>query len=567
MTLALLSLLACAEPPEPTPAENFVLLDTDGQARELFREGDREAVVLLSVEPGCSEPALSDLAPWAEALDGRRHTVWAVVGGDHSEREGLVQARGELAVPLLVDDSRTILASLGMTRAPEAVVVVPDPWRVVWQGPATESGLDRVLGALAGGEPMPRSAADDASCELSGPPERAVTYDQDVAPILQERCRVCHQRRGVAPFSMGSYGQVLGWGPMIREVLRTRRMPPWNADPTVGHFRHDLAITGDERRTLITWVEQGSPPGSGADPLAESRPPDRRPADAHDVAQDQRRREPDFHFEVPEQHIPSTGLLPYRYFDLGAVPEDLWVSGMRIEPSNTKVVHHACIIVSPHGLEDYGSVNRLKAAVHNDDDVERTHFWTPGRRFRRNWPDGFAFWMPEGHHLILEIHYNPSGRPEVDQPEVDLFLAEPDSDPTRIRVMYVQNREFAIPPRTRDFEVRATEVLEEDIVVTGLNVHLHYRGRAARLEATLPGEAPTTLISVPHYDFNWQRGYPPKEPIHLPAGTSLTSIGVFDNSGQNPLNPDPDRWVPWGTQTPINEMFKASITYHRPVED
>jgi hypothetical protein len=323
-----------------------------------------------------------------------------------------------------------------------------------------------------------------------------------------------------------------------------------------------MALTGDERRTLIAWIEQGSPPGSGADPLAEEDPPDRRPTDAAEVDQDARNPDPDYSFVVPEQEIPPTGLLPYRYFDLGEVDRDLWVSGMRIQPRNTSVVHHACVIVSPKGLEDYGSVNKLRAAVHNDDRVERTHFWTPGRRFRRNWPDGYAFWMPEGSHLILEIHYNPSGRSETDQPAVDLFLAESDSDPVRIRVQYVQNRDFVLPARSDHFEVRATEVLDEAIVITGLNVHMHYRGRAAKLLVTEPGQDQRTLLSVPHYDFNWQRGYPPLAPIHLPAGTIMESVGVFDNSAMNPLNPDADRWVPWGTQTPINEMFKASITYH-----
>lgn len=561
--LALILWAACGEPPAPPPVVgDFVLLDDQGKARELYRLADRPAVVLIAHEPGCTESDYPAIAALADDLADDRVPVWLLASAEHDARPGIAAAAADLDVPILLDDSRTIAAGLGLTTSPEALVLDPETWQIVWQGGLGTDGVSAAVAAWLDGTPLPPPMPATGRCPLTLPDPVDFVFDEHVAPILQERCRVCHQPKGVAPFAMDSYGQVLGWAPMIREVLRTRRMPPWNADPSVGEFRHDLALTGDERRAIIGWVERGSPPGTGPDPLAASGPPDTRPADAQDEARDAVRPDPDYTFVVDEQQIPATGLLPYRYFDLGTVDEDVWVSGMRIKPRNTKVVHHACVIVSPQGLDDYGSLGKLRSAVHSDDRVERTHFWTPGRRFRRNWPDGYAFWLPAGSHLILEIHYNPSGKPETDQPRVDLYADDGEETPTRIRVMYVQNRDFVLPAGAPDFDVKATEVLDQDIVVTGLNVHMHYRGRGARLDATVPGEDTRTLLSVPHYDFNWQRGYPPLAPIPLPAGTVLESIGTFDNSAMNPLNPEPTRWVPWGTQTPINEMFKASITYH-----
>ncbi|MCP4922377.1 MAG: hypothetical protein GY913_36215 [Proteobacteria bacterium] len=230
------------------------------------------------------------------------------------------------------------------------------------------------------------------------------------------------------------------------------------------------------------------------------------------------------------------------------------------------MVHHACLILTPKSPEEYGSRNALRKAVHVDDDVDRTHFWTPGKPTRKNYPEGHAFLLPAGSHLILEIHYNPSGRPETDQTRIGLFEYDEYEPPRRMQVHYAQSRRFVIPSHAQDFEVVHTYTLERDMKLTAANVHLHYRGRSARLVATHPDGQEETLISVPHYDFNWQRGYHTVEPTTLEAGTTLTLTGRFDNSEYNPLNPEPTRWVPWGPQTPLNEMFKAGLEF-TPVGD
>ena len=524
---ALLALIACAS--EPVLVEDFQLIADDGWGYQLYRQADHERVGLFSHDAGCSAPHYDALN--ALVADGER--ILAIDPSPQSDRPAL--AGLSLDFPVLVDDTGTIWPALGVSRANQLTWIDTETWTVI----------ERIdLGE---------------GCDLPAPESKELDYVTDIAPILAERCQVCHWKRGVAPFAMESYEQVLEDSPMIREVLRTRRMPPWNMDPLVGTWQHDLSMSAEERSAVIRWIEAGAPRGEGTDPLTQTAPQSR---DGREPREDDGRSPyPDHWMTVDEQTIPATGLLPYRYFDLGTFENDIWVSGIKIDVTNRKVVHHACIILSPKGLDDYGGVSELRKAVHVDEDVERTHFWTPGKPSRKNFEEGHAFLLPAGHHLVLEIHYNPSGRVERDQPSVGLWEYEGEDTPKRMRVLHAQSRRFVIPSHAQDFQVVHEQTVEEDMLISAGNIHMHYRGRSGSLVATHPDGREEVVMSVPHYDFNWQRGYHMAEPILLEKGSTLTLTGRFDNSAFNPLNPEPTRWVPWGSQTPINEMFKAGVTY------
>src|SRR5690606_13151915 len=126
---------------------------------------------------------------------------------------------------------------------------------------------------------------------------------ETIAPLLTEHCVACHGPGGIAPWAMTSHRMVLGFAPMIREVLRTRRMPPWHADPHVGTWTGDRSLSAEEMATIVHWVEAGAPRGSGPDPLEAIAAP----------ASDWPLGEPDLVLTLPAFDVPATGVVNYRY--------------------------------------------------------------------------------------------------------------------------------------------------------------------------------------------------------------------------------------------------------------
>src|SRR5262249_46752671 len=158
-----------------------------------------------------------------------------------------------------------------------------------------------------------------------------VDYVHDIAPVVAAKCLSCHRPRGVAASSLTDFEKVRGWARMIREVVRTRRMPPWHADPRYGHFVNDIGLTPGEARLLVHWVENGMPRGDGADPLPDVVPP---PGEWQFGT-------PDMVITLPTQTLPASGILPYRVVTQPiGVDEDVWVRAVEVRPGNPQALHH-----------------------------------------------------------------------------------------------------------------------------------------------------------------------------------------------------------------------------------
>ena len=169
-----------------------------------------------------------------------------------------------------------------MTAATEAFVIKPSDWTIAYHGPIDSSfgggnadaSVGAAVDAMLAGEPVEVAEAAVKGTAIAFP-DRAradefaqISYAHDVAPILAEKCTACHVEGGMAPFAMANYETVKGFSPMIREALRTQRMPPYHADPEYGHWDGDMRLTGDEILTVVNWIEAGSPRGEGEDLLA-----------------------------------------------------------------------------------------------------------------------------------------------------------------------------------------------------------------------------------------------------------------------------------------------------------
>ena len=566
----ILSLIAGLVAVAATPAaaervENFALLDHRGRFHELHDHRDARAVVLFVQGNGCpiARNAVPALDALRKAYAPRGVVFLGLNASPQDDRAAVAEEVADygIAFPVLVDETQLVAEALGVDRTAEVLLIDPDGWQVVYRGPvddrldyetqrpARRHFLREALDAHLAGGRVERRRRESPGCLIFFPhrdPEawRRISYAEDVAPILVERCRDCHREGGVAPWAMTDFAMVRGWSPMIREVIRTRRMPPWDADPAVGRFRNASGLTPDEARTLVHWVEAGAPRGGGADPLA-TRPAG--PPQAWPLG------EPDLVLTGPVQEIPATGVVPYRYETLEVpIDREVWLRAADLRPTNLAATHHVtAYLVPPEGTLP---------------DVEGPRFnrglfagYVPGRQ-PQPYPEDTGFRLPAGTRIRLQLHYDTTGRPEHDVPRVGLYLAE---TPPRheLAIGAAASFDFEIPAGARRHRERAVQRLERDIVVHRVTPHMHYRGRAMRIEVRLPDGTRETLLSVPRYRFDWQRQYVLDEPRRLPAGSAIVAEAVFDNSRHNPANPDPTRAVGFGEQS-FDEMLFGYFLYH-----
>jgi peroxiredoxin len=560
----LVALLLLGAAPGAPHVDDFTLLDHEGRSHRLSWYGDRKAVVLFVQGNGCpiARSTLPALATLRSEFAPRDVVFLGLNASPQDDRASVAREAHEYGIdfPILIDETQLVAESLAVTRTAEVLLIATDGWRVVYRGPvddrlhyeaqrpAREQHLRDALRALLAGKPVETPVREAPGCLINlGGRDRArpngVSYTADVAPLLARRCVACHRTDGVAPWAMTGYEIVRGWAPMIREVVRTRRMPPWHADPAFGHFRNALAISGEEQRILVEWVEAGAPRGEGADPLAEKLP----------AQPEWALGPPDLVIAAPEQEIPATGVVPYRYERVEVpIERDVWVREVDLQPSNRRVMHHGLAwIVYPEGrrappTEGPAFTSGMFAA------------YVPGREVYPL-PDGGGYLLPAGAKIRFQLHYTTTGRPERDAPRLGLYLSERPLA-HELKTGAVASFDFAIPPGAPDHRETAERTIGRDILVYQWSPHMHYRGKSMRIEADFPDGRHETLLSVPSYHFNWQHRYVLAEPLRVPAGTRLVAHAAFDNSERNPANPDPTSWVRYGEQT-FEEMLFGYFLY------
>jgi peroxiredoxin len=564
--LALLaSLLVGATPAELPRVDDFALLDQEGRSHRLSYYGDRKAVVLFVQGNGC--PIARNAIPVLEALRAelgpRGVAFFGLNASPQDDRASVAREAREFGIgfPVLLDETQLVAESLGVTRTAEVFVVATDGWRVVYRGPVDDSqdyGAQRparaqylrdALLALLDGKPIDTPVREARGCLIHFPKRETrggarISYADTIAPLLAAHCTGCHLPKGPAPFAMTSFETVRGWAPMIREAVRTHRMPPWHADPHVGRFANAIGLTPDEQRALVRWVEDGAPRDGDRDPLADA---------PEEPASEWALGKPDRIIAASEQAIPATGVVEYRYETVDArIERDVWVRGADLQPSNPRAMHHGLAWI------EYPEDRPAPATEGPRFTAGMLAAYVPGREVLAL-PDGGGYFVPAGSKIRFQLHYTPTGRPERDAPRLALYFSD---EPLayELKTGAVARFDFAIPPGAADHRETAERTIERDILVYNLTPHMHLRGRSMRIEAHYPGGRSETLLSVPDYQFAWQRRYVFAEPKRIPAGTRLVVEAAFDNSARNPANPDPSAWVRYGEQT-FDEMLFGYFLY------
>ena len=387
-----------------------------------------------------------------------------------------------------------------------------------------------------------------------------ITYSRDIAPILQEKCVACHNPAGIGPMPLQSYQQVSPFAALIKDRTSKRIMPPWHIDTTTGiqEFKNDASLSDEQIAIISTWVDSGSPEGNPAHlptpieipsgsawQLSEQLgPPDliikSTPFDVIANGQDQ--------WWTPD--VPFEGM-----------EKDRWLRAAEFKPSyplGKKVVHHGHAVLVPEG--EMRQVALARYGVGKSWEI---------------YPEGTGMKVPAKGHIAWNLHYFPVGAEgEDDVVEVGLWFYDEGFTPkleTAGEAMFrvdglngmARGQDIVIPPHGYQV-LQGTHVLDAPAVIHSYRPHLHMRGKVMTMEAILPDGRKEVLSQVNKYNHNWQISYlyaDDAKPL-LPKGTVLQFTSVFDNTINNPLNPDPEQWVVFGRRG-VDEMSHAwvGITY------
>jgi hypothetical protein len=410
------------------------------------------------------------------------------------------------------------------------------------------------------------------------------TFTKDVAPIFYKHCVGCHHPNDIAPMSLVDFQSARPWAKSIREAVLTRKMPPWFADARYGKFSNDARLSSEEIATIQAWVERGAAEG------------ERRDLPKAPVFTDGwKLGTPDRVVDIGEDHAVAPGNDAYEHFIVPTNFETgIWISAAEIRPGNRRVVHHVHVnLVQDSGqmgpttiegmkpLNQYllreGKLTRVREDAPVVDngcaaDVPALPYlsgfqegalasFLPGRP-PDVFPDGSAKWVPPGAKLEFVVHYaRISGAPQTDRTSVGFYLAPP---PERVlRRMDLRNFFFRIPPGAAAHEVKRCYNFERDKLLLSITPHMHYRGKDVRYDVISPDGARQTLLYVPRYDFNWQLVYRFQDPVRVEKGSLLEVTAHYDNSPNNPANPDPKQAVRWGDRSE-EEMMTSWIEYLDP---
>jgi len=556
---------AAGEIQVPARADNFQLTDNNRMFQELYYYKNSPAVVVMTQSNGTkvSQAAAQEFQKLADAYKAKG-VVFLMMNSDLGVTREQVSAEMKklgVAVPVMLDENQLVGESLGVKREGEVFVFNTKTWNVAYHGPlddrfsksspnvkakAKSDYAASAIDAVMAGAEVKQARVDVKSGKAIAFPERDrraefanISYAEDIAPMIVEKCASCHADGGIAPFAMNSYEVVKGFAPMIRESIRTDRMPPYFADPHIGKFKHDQGLSADQTKTLVHWIEAGAPRGDGADLLktAVTKAPE-WPASLG---------KPDYIVELPPYEVPASGILEYDNPRVAnPFKEDKWLRAVSVKPGSRQAVHHVTSNWSPDP--------KVKSKIPGGS----VGSYTPGAE-AQVMPEGSGAPIPAGGFLNFSMHYTTFGKPVTDRTQIGFYFH--DKTPEFVKRSAVIG-DFALEIPAGEARHKEIAYLEfpADADLYTLYPHAHYRGVNVELKAVTPDGKEEMLLSLPKYDFNWQRDYDPEKPIHIKAGTKLVATWVYDNSKSNPANPDPTIDVRWGEQT-HEEMMYFRVNY------
>ncbi len=369
-----------------------------------------------------------------------------------------------------------------------------------------------------------------------------VTFYKDALPVLQKNCQTCHRPGEAGPMSFLTYESTRPWAKSIKNALLTHKMPPWFADPHYGKFANDRSLSEADLNTLVAWVDAGAQAG---DPKDAPKPVEW--TEGWVIGK------PDVVFQVPTPvEIPASGTIDYQYV---IVPtgfrEDRYVQLSEARPTDRVRTHHIIAFIRQPGSRWFKDapvgvpfVPDQKGAVVPGEFLAG---YAPGMVAQTLKPNQ-AKLVKAGSDIVFQLHYTANGKPGADQSRVGMIFSK-EKPAERVITLASANAGFTIPAGDPNYRVDSKIKLQEESTLIALLPHMHLRGKSFEYRLTYPSGETETILSVPHYSFSWQLSYYLDQPKRLPAGTFVECTAYFDNSANNPANPDPAKEITFGEQS------------------
>jgi tetratricopeptide (TPR) repeat protein len=381
----------------------------------------------------------------------------------------------------------------------------------------------------------------------------AVTFNEQIAPIIYQNCSTCHRPGETGPFSLLSYSDVKKHAEQIADVTKRRYMPPWLPEAGYGDFAEERRLSDEQIAIIQEWVKQGELEG----PTANAPQPPR-------FNSEWQLGPPDMVVKVAK---------PYQLYADGpevfwnfVIPVPLktprWVKAIEVRPGASRVFHHANAIIDRSGSAlrqektPGAGFPGMDLTIEDEDRFDPdSHFlsWKPGSLPVVE-PDGMAWRADPGMNLVLNVHLRPSGKVETVSPSIGLYFTDEPQTKFPMLVQLEHDSAINIPAGDKDFVVTDEFRCPLDLKVLAIYPHAHYLGKLLQGYATLPDGTKKWLVRIPDWDLNWQGVYRLKTPLELPKDTVIKMEYHYDNSATNVRNPNnPPQRVIEGNQA-TNEM-------------
>lgn len=522
---------------------DFGLLDQHGKFHQLSRYAANAAVVLMSWSADDPDAAKAgdDLLALQQQFADQGVVVWLLDASD-DVRQMRAMADQLPALPVLLDGSQTVAKTLEISVLGEMLILDPASRSIVFRNVNSVSALEPALtewvAAKRAGRPVRYEVPADSP---SGTPlvyrfreqfaGRQISYQNEIVPLLRKRCAFCHVENGLAPWAMNRHLMVLGWSPMMRETVITRRMPPGQIDNAVGNWENTHELSDEDMALLIEWIDQRAPRDGEEDPLTEPLP----------EAPEWSMGQPDLVVDVPEQQIPPTGNVDFLVKRVSLdLDQDQWIRAVSYKVGDKSVLHSLLVYAVDSDLQTTDP-----DALIASDNAEFISVYVPGET-----DDVFAedagFLLQANKDLVFKLRYLTSGRETVDRTQLGLYFHN--STPQReLHTLALEKQALNIPAGQRQHtEEVMSEPTSENMWLTSYSPHAHSRGSTMTLSVIYPDQTEELLVNVANFNYNWQLAYRLREPKQIPAGSRFRATTIYDNSEANPFNPAPDRPVTQG---------------------
>jgi len=574
LTVAPVCLLAAEAVPRPEAVSlvNVTRQDHLGNVHQVSINSRKAVRVFVFMSGECPIsrtyfPVLNDLyREWGKnEKDVQLLGVWADVTQTPQDVAKIVK-EFSLEFPILLDRDASLGKALQPTTVPE-VYVLDKHGEVSYRGriddrflqlgsrkpEASEATLKEAVAKVAASLPVPQPYAKPVGCYYELPPtasleQATLTFNRDIAPILNANCVVCHREGEVGPFTLTSYMDAAKRARQIARVVDSKLMPPWKASQVHGEFEGQRTLSDREIETLKAWAKSDR---------AEGDPADLPPAPT--FASDWILGEPDLVLEMQEDFdVPAGGADIFRNFVIPYdIPEDKLVATVEFKPGDPSVVHHSILYLDNSGKarsKDKASPGPGYSTFGGPGFVPSGSIggWSPGKT-PRPLPDGLGRKMHKGADLVMQIHYHPSGKATKDRSKVGIYFV--DKPKNEAFAIWTSSFDLDIPAGEKNYKATASYKLPAEVTLLSCIPHMHLLGQQMKATAHLPDGTSQVLIDVPNWDFNWQDEYMLADPMRLPAGTRIEVFASYDNSAGNPTNPStPPQRVTFGEET-TDEML------------